>query len=154
MEWAIHAVQKLGWSGRKAAEYYEIPRTTLQRRLLNLQPGRHGGKTKIPSHEENALPDFLINSSDIKIPLNRQHCAGVIVEMSTQLELEHPAFKNQHFRRLLKRHPDLAMRVTHASSRKKDREWTSELCDSYIEKLPYLADEGFLQKAEQVWNLD
>ncbi|GAV09937.1 hypothetical protein RvY_19406 [Ramazzottius varieornatus] len=85
VEAAVHAVQKVGWNGRKAAEYYETPRTTLQCRLLNLQPGRHGGKTKIPSHEENGLADFLINSSDIGIPLNRQHCAGVIVEMNTQL---------------------------------------------------------------------
>ncbi|GAU89269.1 hypothetical protein RvY_01838 [Ramazzottius varieornatus] len=85
VEAAVHAVQKLGWSGRKAAEYYEIPLTTLKRRLLNLQPERDGGKTKIPSHEENALANFLINSSDIGIPLNRQHCAGVIVEINTQL---------------------------------------------------------------------
>ena len=46
------------------------------------------------------------------------------------------------------------MRITHASNRKKDREWTAERCEEYISKLDDLYERGFLSKPEQVWNLD
>ncbi|GAU93903.1 hypothetical protein RvY_05766 [Ramazzottius varieornatus] len=47
------------------------------------------------------------------------------------------------------------MRITHASNRKKDREWTHELAEKYISKLTeFLYDRGFLEEPEQVWNLD
>ncbi|GAU99357.1 hypothetical protein RvY_10374 [Ramazzottius varieornatus] len=58
------------------------------------------------------------------------------------------------FRRFLKRHPEISLRVTHSSSRKKNREWTTERCEEYISKLQDLHDRGFLDRPVQVWNLD
>ena len=56
--------------------------------------------------------------------------------------------------RFLSRHPELSIRTTHSTNRKKDREWTSECCEEYISKLDDLHQRGFLTRAEQVWNLD
>ena len=56
--------------------------------------------------------------------------------------------------RFLLRYPELSLRTTHSTNRKKDREWTSECCDQYISKLDDLHKRGFLTKPEQVWNLD
>ncbi|GAV06943.1 hypothetical protein RvY_16851 [Ramazzottius varieornatus] len=58
------------------------------------------------------------------------------------------------FRRFLKRHPEISLRVTHSFNRKKNREWTTERCEEYISKLRVLHDRGFLDRPEQVWNLD
>ena len=52
------------------------------------------------------------------------------------------------------KHDELSMRITHASNRKKDREWTVGRCEEYIVKLDDLHERGFLSKPEQVWNLD
>ena len=46
------------------------------------------------------------------------------------------------------------MRITSSSNRKKDREWTKDCCEEYISKLEDLHQRGFLEKADQVWNLD
>ena len=46
------------------------------------------------------------------------------------------------------------MRISYASNRKKDREWTTELCEEYIFKLQDLHQRGFLDSPEQVCNLD
>lgn len=180
MEAAAHAVEEMKWSERKSAEMYGVNRRTLSNRLNDRHTGSRGRQPKIPSHEEEALADFLLSCSDTGIPLNRQHCAAAIVEMNIRLGkrvksivslfsillkyfripvgftgLKYKAFNNQHFRRFLKRHPNLSMRITHASNRKKDREWTHELAEKYISELTeFLYDRGFLEEPEQVWNLD
>ncbi|GAU87599.1 hypothetical protein RvY_00424 [Ramazzottius varieornatus] len=61
---------------------------------------------------------------------------------------------HKFFSRFLSRHKELSMRITHATNRKKDREWTTERCEEYIQKLQKLKDGGFLERPEQVWNLD
>ncbi|GAU89070.1 hypothetical protein RvY_01665 [Ramazzottius varieornatus] len=155
MEAAAHAVEEMKWSERKSAEIYGVNRRTLSNRLNDRHTGSRGRQPKIPPHEEGALADFLLSCSDTGIPLNRQHCAAAIVEMNIRLGSKYKASNNQHLRRLLKRHPNLSMRITHASNRKKDREWTHELAEKYISKLTELLyDRGFLEEPEQVWNLD
>ena len=69
-------------------------------------------------------------------------------------ELEYQSFDQSFFRRFIKRHKDLSMRVTHSSNRKKNREWTTERCEEYISKLQIMSDEGFMDRSTQVWNLD
>ncbi|GAU91916.1 hypothetical protein RvY_04082 [Ramazzottius varieornatus] len=109
---------------------------------------------KIPPHEENAPKDLLLSCKDTGIPPNRQDCAAAIIEMNSRLGLVHTAFNDQHFRRFLKRHPQLSLRITHANNRKKEREWTHELADRYIAKLTELHNGGFLDEPDRVWNLD
>ncbi|GAV03557.1 hypothetical protein RvY_13959 [Ramazzottius varieornatus] len=55
---------------------------------------------------------------------------------------------HKFFSRFLSRHKELSMRITHATNRKKDREWTTERCEEYIQKLQKLKDGGFLERPE------
>ncbi|GAU92488.1 hypothetical protein RvY_04564 [Ramazzottius varieornatus] len=68
--------------------------------------------------------------------------------------MENPSFGDKYFRRFISRHKDLSLRITHASNRKKDREWTEAKYEEYIRNLQALKDQGFLERPGQVWNLD
>ena len=70
------------------------------------------------------------------------------------LGMKNASFNYGWFSAFMKRHKELSMRITHASNRKKDREWSTERCEAYISKLQALAEDGFFEKPEQLWNLD
>ena len=78
----------------------------------------------------------------------------LLADCLTILDLKKPSFTNGWFRMFLGRHEELSLRVTHASNRKKDQEWSTERCETYISKLQALADDGFFERPEQLWNLD
>ncbi|GAU89292.1 hypothetical protein RvY_01858 [Ramazzottius varieornatus] len=68
--------------------------------------------------------------------------------------LPNTSFNDKYFCRFLTRHENLSLRIAHASNRKKDREWTTTRCHEYIAKLQILKDQGFLERPEQMCNLD
>ena len=70
------------------------------------------------------------------------------------LGLKNTSVNDKWLSRFMERSGNLSVRETHASNRKKDREWNTERCEEYIGKLQKLYDEGSLLKAEQCWNLD
>ncbi|GAV09699.1 hypothetical protein RvY_19194-2 [Ramazzottius varieornatus] len=103
---------------------------------------------------ETELVELLKACCDMGIPLNRYHCYQLFSEVAVELGLPNIACNAQSFRSFLDRHDEISLRITHASNRKQDREWTAEVCEEYISKLQKLYDEGFLNTPEQVWNLD
>ncbi|GAV10062.1 hypothetical protein RvY_19581 [Ramazzottius varieornatus] len=153
LEAAIHEV-KNGQSQASAAKIYRISRTTLRNRLQNSTPSSVGAPTKFASHEEDRLAEFFLACSDQGVPLNRYHCLQIFSEVAIELGMQSTTFNDAFFNRFISRHPDVSLRITHASNRKKDREWTTELCEEYISRLRSLFDRGFLERPEQVWNLD
>ncbi|GAU91851.1 hypothetical protein RvY_04030 [Ramazzottius varieornatus] len=132
MDDAVRAVKEGGIIMYAAAKQHGICRETLRHRIL----GRHS----------------VI--CDEAIPLHRNHCIGSFSHVAMELGLTNTKFDDKYLRRFLKRHAELSIRVTHASNRKKAREWTTERCEEYIAKLQKLHDEGYFERAEQVWNLD
>ncbi|GAV00466.1 hypothetical protein RvY_11309 [Ramazzottius varieornatus] len=138
----------------KAAKVFGVSRTTMTNRIQNPSPNPVGRKLKFPPCEEERLADFLLSCSDQGVPLNRYHCLQLILEVAVQLELGNATFDDKFFRRFLDRHEERSMRITHCSNRKKDSEWTVERCEDYISKLQKLYTVGFLERLEQVWNLD
>ncbi len=63
-------------------------------------------------------------------------------------------FSNRWHRGFLRRHKQLSLRVTKATSAKKMKQWNQEACDQWIELLTELADDGFLDDPDCILNLD
>ncbi|GAV02619.1 hypothetical protein RvY_13160 [Ramazzottius varieornatus] len=148
MEAALREV-KDGESLASAAKMDGVSRTTLRSRMKKPNPSRVAAPTKFPSWEEDRLVDFLMSCSDQAIPLNRYHCLQLFCEVAIGLgTLEQPmeilGLKNTSVNG-----NDLSLRITHSSNRKKDRE-----CEEYISILQDVHVRGFLERPEQVWNLD
>ncbi|GAU94888.1 hypothetical protein RvY_06590 [Ramazzottius varieornatus] len=154
MDSALYAVKKSGVSKKLAAKLFGVSRTTLGRRLQNPRPERHGGRTKFPAQVEDELVDLLTSCCIMGIPLNRYHCYQLFSQVAIDLGLKNTACSSTSFKNFLKRHKSLSLRISHASNRKQDREWTMEVCEQYISKLQKLKDGGFLDAPEQIWNLD
>ncbi|GAV03869.1 hypothetical protein RvY_14238 [Ramazzottius varieornatus] len=154
MDDAVRAVKEGGITMYAAAKQHGICRETLRHRILGRHSKSSGGQQKFPPWQERSLANFLISCCDEAIPLNRNHCIGLFSHVATKLGLTNTKFDDKYVRRFLKRHAELSIRVTHASNRKKAREWTMERCEEYIAKLQKLHDEGYFERAEQVWNLD
>ncbi|GAV09877.1 hypothetical protein RvY_19347 [Ramazzottius varieornatus] len=154
MDSALYAVKKSGVSKKLAAKLFGVSRTTLGRRLQNPRPERHGGRTKFPAQVEDELVDLLTSCCIMGIPLNRYHCYQLFSQVAIELGLKNTACSSTSFKNFLKRHKSLSLRISHASNRKQDREWTMEVCEQYISKLQKLKDGGFLDAPEQIWNLD
>ncbi|GAU90701.1 hypothetical protein RvY_03080-1 [Ramazzottius varieornatus] len=131
-----------------------VSRSRLRNRLQNRHTGHQGGQTKFSPRMETELVELLKACYDMGIPLNRYHCYQLFSQVAVELGLPNTACNAQSFRSFLDRHDEISLRITHASNRKQDREWTAEVCEEYISKLQKLYDEGFLNIPEQVWNLD
>ncbi|GAU87628.1 hypothetical protein RvY_00447 [Ramazzottius varieornatus] len=154
MDDAVRAVKEGGITMYAAAKQHGICRETLRYRILGRHSKSSGGQLKFPPWQERSLANFLISCSDEAIPLNRNHCIGLFSHVAMELGLTNTKFDDKYFRRFLKIHAELSIRVTHASNRKKAREWTMERCEEYIAKLQKLHDEGYFERTEQFWNLD
>lgn len=68
--------------------------------------------------------------------------------------IDEAKFGNRWHRGLLRQHPDISVRVISATSFKKAREWTKDRCEGWIGNLQNLADRGFLDDPNGIWNLD
>ncbi|GAU89327.1 hypothetical protein RvY_01886 [Ramazzottius varieornatus] len=154
MNAAIQAVKTEEMSQRSAAKAYGVSRSTLRNRLQNRNTGHQGGQTKFSPRMETDSVELVKACCDMGIPLNRYHCYQLFSQVAVELGLPNTACNAQSFRSFLDRHDEISLRITHVSNRKQDREWTAEVCEEYISKLQKLYDEGFLNTAEQVWNLD
>ena len=85
MEAAIYSVKQDGKSENAAAKVFGVNRQTLRNRLQNLHDKPIGFPSKFPPEEEKRLADFLLNCSDMGIPLNRHHCHRLISQLAEQL---------------------------------------------------------------------
>ncbi|GAV06049.1 hypothetical protein RvY_16088 [Ramazzottius varieornatus] len=153
LEAAILAT-KDGLSQHAVAKQIGVPRSTMRDRMVNPEPKAKGAPTKLPEWAEKELVDLLVSCADMGVPLNRFHSLQVISEMAAELGMENLSFGDKYFRHFTSRHKDLSLRITHASNRKKDREWMEAKCEEYIRNLQALKDQGFLETLGQVWNLD
>ncbi|GAV00362.1 hypothetical protein RvY_11224 [Ramazzottius varieornatus] len=143
MEAALREV-KDGQSLTSSAKTNGVSRTTLRSRMEKRNPSRVGAPTKFPPWEEDRLVDFLMYCSDQGIPLNRYHCLQLFCEVAIGLgTLEQPMEILAIYL-----YASLTLRTG------KRTEWTVERCEEYISKLQDLHVRGFLERPEQVWNLD
>ncbi|GAU95587.1 hypothetical protein RvY_07184 [Ramazzottius varieornatus] len=173
LEQAIQATAE-GLSQHAAAKLFDVPRSTMRDRMENPDPKPKGGQLKLPEWAEKELADLFVSCADAGVPLNRYHALQVMSELAAELGkyetnfrkiilrdlllmvigMENMSFGDKFFRRFVSKYKILSVRFTHATNRKKDREWTEEKCEEYISKLQELKDQGFLERLEQAWNLD
>lgn len=63
-------------------------------------------------------------------------------------------FSDTWHRSFLQRNEDLFRRITHASNRKKEREWDYKIFRNWLTLLGELHMQGYLEDPRGLWNLD
>jgi hypothetical protein len=115
---AVRAVATVGWSIRKAAKFYQVPKSTLYDSTKGkYKEGKiHNDKRRALDVEtENILVDYLIYMSDHGMPLTRKVFAlmvrGVVQvrKIMTPFKNDTPSYK--WMRHFLKKHREVSIRT-------------------------------------------
>ncbi|GAU92628.1 hypothetical protein RvY_04683 [Ramazzottius varieornatus] len=94
-------------------------------------------------------PDSVVSMVDYYLSQNHNGEEKLIIYW-----IDEAKFGNRWHRGLLRRHPDISVRVISATSFKKAREWTKDRCEGWIANLQSLGDRGSLDDPNGIWNLD
>ena len=118
---AVRAVCTMGWSVRKAAKMYKVPRSTLYDNTIGrYKDGKYIGDRRqaLDMETEQTLVEYLIYMADRGMPLTRKIFAAVVRGVVTKRNLLTP-FKDdtpsyKWMRQFLKRHKNVALRTPDA----------------------------------------
>ncbi|GAU91619.1 hypothetical protein RvY_03842 [Ramazzottius varieornatus] len=77
-----------------------------------------------------------------------------LVSNALFLGMNEAKFTDRWHRKFLRRNREISSRILSAVSFKKSRELTRARCEHWISLLQKLSDNGFLDDADGIWNLD
>ena len=80
MDSAIKACEE-GSSVCEAARTFNVPRTSLRRRLAGIPAGKRGPKRKFTVEEEKFLVDLMLKAADIGIPFDKRLLEKLVIKM-------------------------------------------------------------------------
>ena len=153
---AIDAVQKEHLSLRRAAEEFDIPKSTLHDRLIGkVQLGAQSGPPKyLTDQEEEELESFLCGCASVGYARSRQQVMELVQEVinrkGVKVVLSHGWWES--FKR---RHPNLSLRVAAPLSYARMVGSDPVIIDKYFDLLQQtLADNELHDKPSQIFNLD
>jgi len=124
---------------RTIAEKYGVPKSTLERKVKNLNMGKHGGQTMLSAEEEQVLVKCILMCAEWGFPF-RMHEIGQIVK--SYLDREGRIVQQFHdntpgkewCKRFMKSHPELTARMSENIKRCRAA-ITPEVIRDYFRKL-------------------
>ena len=72
LQLAVSSYKRQKGSLRSIAEKYGVPKSTLERKVKDLKPGKFGGQTVLAQEEENILVKVLFKCAEWGFPLRPQ----------------------------------------------------------------------------------
>lgn len=129
---ALQSIENKESTAYRASKTFNIPITTLERKLKAKNDRRPGNQLNLSKEVEHELVDYIINCSAMGSPLTRsqiKNCAADLTQCNGCKEFKNQVPTDQWFSSFLKRHPDIARRtpslLTQASSKVSPKNITS-----------------------------
>ena len=156
MKQAVEAVEKGTVSVRKAAELYNVPRSTLHDKASGktAEDARSGPQPYLSPEEEEELTSFLLQAAKIGYPYTRKQIIALVQQIVHNKGIT-TTVTNGWWERFLKRHPQLTLRVAVPLSYARAMASDPEVIDRYFDMLEdCLQSNGLLNKAPCIFNCD
>ena len=136
MDRAINAIEQQGITIRKAAEMYQIPRSTLHDHLTGkLEHGSlPGPKRYLTMEEEEEIVSFLIRCAKIGYPHTRHQVMGLVQEIISSKGIQ-TVLSDGWWERFKKRHPSITLREAASLSYARAMASDRECLESYFDLL-------------------
>ena len=148
---------KFPGSLREFAKYKNLPRTTVQRWVLNATTKPPGREPSLSQGEEAIIVTALKYLGDCNVPLDREDVKKIVQQYvaasgkKTQFANGSPG--KDWFIRFERRHPDLARRDPELLTTARENHMIPEIVNPFFDKLEKIVEENNLT-AEQIYNCD
>ena len=156
MSKAIDAVTTKGFTVRRAALEFNVPRSTLNDRITGRVPhGKKSGKSKhLSDEEEEELVQFLLRCATIGYPRTRQEVIAV-VSKACRLRGKDINVTHGWWESFCKRHNSISLRSLSHLSLSRARASNNQVLESYFDALEEtFAKYNFTSKPSQIFNVD
>ena len=155
MQNAVKAIEN-GESIRRAAELYNVPRSTLHDRISGKVI--HGAKSGPPAYlnieEEEQLTSFLLECAKIGYAHTRKQVIALVQQIVNSKGIS-TIVTNGWWERYVQRHPQITLRVAVPFSYARAMATDREVLDRYFDMLEdCLRSNGLLNKASCIFNCD
>ena len=155
MQNALKAVDK-GEPVRRAAELYNVPRSTLFDRVTGkvVHGARSGPQPYLSIEEEEELTNFLLETAKIGYAHTRKQVLALVQQMVNSKGIA-TTVTNGWWERYVQRHPNITLRVAVPFSYARAMATDREVIDRYFDMLEdCLRSNGLLNKAAVIFNCD
>ena len=152
---AVGAVQR-GETVRRAAEMYNVPRSTLSDKVLCKVPlkARSGPPSYLNTEEEEELTSFLLEMAKIGYAHTRKQVIALVQQIVESKGIS-TVVSSGWWERYIKRHPQIALRVAVPLSMARAMASDREVLDRYFNMLEdCLQSNGILDKPARIFNCD
>ena len=155
MATAVEAVRR-GETIRRAAELYNVPRSTLSDKVLCKVPlkARSGPSSYLTPEEEEELTSFLIEMAKIGYGHTRKQIIALVQQIVESKGIE-TVVSSGWWERYIKRHPQIALRVAVPLSMARAMASDRDVIDRYFNMLEdCLRSNEILDKPARIFNCD
>ena len=161
MKAALEAVKMDSKGLREAARDFDVPITTLKRRVDGLVEvdARPGPSTVLTKQEEDRLCEYCLIMADMGFGLTIENVRTVAYRLAEASGRSHP-FQNRiagrdWYEAFTKRHPQLSLRKPEALSYARAKNASVEVVDDFFAKLAAVYSRlGLLNRPMQIYNAD
>ena len=140
---------------RRAAEEYNVPKSTLHDRVTGrVLFGAHSGPAKYLSSTEEELEAFLVGCASVGYPQSRKEIIALVQGVMLK-KGQHVTVTNGWWESFRKRHPNLTLRNPEPLSHPRAVCCSPDVVNKYFDLLEQtLEDNGLREKPCQVFNCD
>ena len=152
---AVEAVRR-GETIRRAAELYNIPRSTLSDKVLGKVPlkARSGPPTYLSTDEEEELTSFLLQMAKIGYQNTRKQVIALVQQIVDSKGIS-TVVTNGWWERYVHRHPQITLRVAVPLSIARAMASDKDVLDPYFNMLEdCLNSNGIMNKPARIFNCD
>ena len=143
MTHAYQSVLRDGLSIRRAAEEFNVPRTTLEDRVSGkVQDGSRSGRARyLTDSEESELVKFLINCAKVGYPRKRTEVIAMVQQICDTRHEGEVCVTHGWWERFCQRHPDVSLRSASVLSHSRAKGASPEALNEYFDVLEYTLDQ-------------
>lgn len=155
MAHAVEAVRQ-GEAVRRAAELYNVPRSTLSDKVLCKVPlkARSGPPSYLSTEEEEELTSFFLEMAKIGYAHTRKQVIALVQQIVVSKGIS-TVVSSGWWERYVKRHPQIALRVAVPLSMARAMASDREVLDRYFNMLEEcLRSNGIIDKPARIFNCD
>ena len=154
---ACQEVKEGRLSIRRAAESYQIPKSTLADHVSGrVREGSHSGPSRYLSDEEEAeLVYFLVGSANVGYAKTKKDVLAIVSRVAESKGLTNCPVSHGWWESFRKRHPHLTLRTAEKLSYSRYVSTNQDIIDRYFDLLrDTLSDNKLLDRPAQIFNCD
>ena len=154
LELACIAVKE-GASLRRAAEEYQVPKSTLQDHVSGKVLEGSKNSRYLTDAEEEDLAKFLLQSAQIGYPHTRKQVIAIVQSVVNEKGRRDVTVSSGWWLGFKNRHPELSLRATEQLAHNRAISCSTEVLQNYFDLLQQtLFDNGLMSMPSQIFNCD